>query len=76
MPLNGAIAEPRMKARKVRPASLLLPVSIAPAPGAAGSRAGRRGRPCDPTGKSQARWKTALNAFDVTFDGWLSAARQ
>ena len=34
----------------------------------------------DPTGKGQARWtmrwKTALNAFDVTFDGRLSAARQ
>ncbi len=34
----------------------------------------------DPTGKGQARWtmrwKTALNAFDITFDGWLSAARQ
>ncbi|MFD4831243.1 hypothetical protein ACFWPV_15520 [Streptomyces uncialis] len=22
------------------------------------------------------RWKTALNAFDITFDGRLSAARQ
>ncbi|MGW0615694.1 hypothetical protein [Streptomyces sp. NPDC002788] len=34
----------------------------------------------DPTGKGQARWtmrwKTALNAFDITFDGQLSAARQ
>lgn len=34
----------------------------------------------DPTGKAQAlwimRWKTALNAFDTTFDGRLSAARQ
>lgn len=34
----------------------------------------------DPTGKGQARWtmrwKTALNAFDTTFDGRLSAARQ
>jgi transposase-like protein len=34
----------------------------------------------DPTGKGQARWtmrwKTALNAFDITFDGRLSAARQ
>ncbi|MET8177158.1 IS256 family transposase [Streptomyces clavifer] len=34
----------------------------------------------DPTGKGQARWtmrwKTALNAFDSTFDGRLSAARQ
>ncbi|MDX3434317.1 IS256 family transposase [Streptomyces sp. ME01-18a] len=34
----------------------------------------------DPTGKGQARWtmrwKTALNAFDITFDGHLSAARQ
>ncbi|MFJ6252727.1 MULTISPECIES: transposase, partial [unclassified Streptomyces] len=36
--------------------------------------------PLDPTGKGQARWtmrwKTALNAFDITFDGRLSAARQ
>ncbi|WEB46137.1 hypothetical protein MOV08_39045 [Streptomyces yunnanensis] len=34
----------------------------------------------DPTGKGQARWtmrwKTARNAFDITFDGRLSAARQ
>ncbi|MFJ2555483.1 MULTISPECIES: IS256 family transposase [unclassified Streptomyces] len=34
----------------------------------------------DPTGKGQARWtmrwKTALNAFDITFDGRLSAACQ
>ncbi|QNT90576.1 Transposase, Mutator family [Streptomyces griseofuscus] len=34
----------------------------------------------DPTGKGQARWtmrwETALNAFDITFDGRLSAARQ
>ncbi|WP_260419894.1 IS256 family transposase [Streptomyces sp. AK010] len=34
----------------------------------------------DPTGKGQARWtmrwKTAPNAFDITFDGRLSAARQ
>ncbi|WP_437107676.1 transposase, partial [Streptomyces flaveolus] len=34
----------------------------------------------DPTGKGQARWtmrwKTALNAFDITFNGRLSAARQ
>ncbi|WP_329074357.1 IS256 family transposase [Streptomyces niveus] len=34
----------------------------------------------NPTGKGQARWtmrrKTALNAFDITFDGRLSAARQ
>lgn len=34
----------------------------------------------DPTGKGQARrtsrWKTALNAFDITFDGRLPAARQ
>ncbi|CAM5701178.1 Mutator family transposase OS=Streptomyces canus OX=58343 GN=AQJ46_45270 PE=3 SV=1 [Streptomyces canus] len=34
----------------------------------------------DPTGKGQARWtmrwKTALNAFDITFDGRLSGARQ
>jgi hypothetical protein len=34
----------------------------------------------DPTGKGQARWtmrwKTALNAFDITVDGRLSAARQ
>ncbi len=34
----------------------------------------------DLTGNGQARWtmrwKTALNAFDITFDGWLSAARQ
>ncbi|WP_254390847.1 IS256 family transposase [Streptomyces sp. AC550_RSS872] len=33
-----------------------------------------------PTGEGQARWtmrwKTALNAFDITFDGRLSAARQ
>ncbi|MEU0413615.1 hypothetical protein ABZ307_38295 [Streptomyces griseorubiginosus] len=33
----------------------------------------------DPTGKGQARWtmrwKTALNAFDITFDGRLSVAR-
>ncbi|WP_190016492.1 hypothetical protein [Streptomyces lucensis] len=32
------------------------------------------------TGKGQARWttrwKTALNAFDITFDGRLLAARQ
>lgn len=34
----------------------------------------------NPTGKGQARWtnrwKTALHAFDITFDGRLSAARQ
>ncbi|MFE5771314.1 IS256 family transposase [Streptomyces sp. NPDC056485] len=34
----------------------------------------------DPTGKGQARWtmrwKTALNAFDITFDGRLSTACQ
>jgi transposase-like protein len=34
----------------------------------------------DPTGKGRARWsnrwKAALNAFDVTFDGRLSAARR
>jgi hypothetical protein len=34
----------------------------------------------DPAGKGQARWtmrwKTALNAFDITFDGRLSATRQ
>ncbi|CAM5660938.1 hypothetical protein SCANM63S_03591 [Streptomyces canarius] len=34
----------------------------------------------EPTGKGQARWtmrwKTALNAFDISFDGRLSAARQ
>ncbi len=34
----------------------------------------------DPTGKGRARWtmrwKTALNAFDITFDGRLPAARQ
>lgn len=34
----------------------------------------------DPTGKGQARWtmrwRTALNAFDITFDGRLSVARQ
>jgi hypothetical protein len=33
----------------------------------------------DPTGKDQARWTmrwTALNAFDITLDGRLSAARQ
>ncbi|ATW46846.1 hypothetical protein CGZ69_01320 [Streptomyces peucetius subsp. caesius ATCC 27952] len=33
----------------------------------------------DPTGEGQTRWtmrwKTALNAFDVTFDGRPSAAR-
>uniref|UniRef100_UPI00374D8E8A hypothetical protein n=1 Tax=Streptomyces asiaticus TaxID=114695 RepID=UPI00374D8E8A len=33
-----------------------------------------------PTGKGRARrtmrWKTALNAFDITFDRRLSAARQ
>ncbi|WP_346186762.1 transposase, partial [Streptomyces osmaniensis] len=36
--------------------------------------------PLDPTGKGQARWttrwQTALNAFDITFDRRLSAARQ
>lgn len=34
----------------------------------------------DPTGKGRARWsnrwKAALNAFDITFDGRISAARQ
>lgn len=34
----------------------------------------------DPTGKGQARrimrWKTTLNASDITFDGHLSAARR
>jgi putative transposase len=34
----------------------------------------------DPTGKGRQRWtnrwKTALNAFDITFDGRLSAARK
>ena len=34
----------------------------------------------DPTGKGRKRWtmrwKAALNAFDITFDGRLSAARQ
>lgn len=34
----------------------------------------------DPTGKGRARWtqrwKQALNAFDITFDGRLSAARR
>ncbi|MGW7456188.1 hypothetical protein [Streptomyces sp. NPDC054797] len=34
----------------------------------------------DPTGKGQARWamrwKTEPNAFDITFDGQLSAARR
>ncbi len=34
----------------------------------------------DPTGKGQARWtmswKTALNAFHITFDGRLTATRQ
>ncbi|MFF4035968.1 IS256 family transposase [Streptomyces sviceus] len=34
----------------------------------------------DPTGRGQARWtmrwKTALNAFDITFEGRLSTARQ
>jgi putative transposase len=34
----------------------------------------------DPTGKDRARWtmrwKTALNAFDITFDDRLTAARQ
>lgn len=33
----------------------------------------------DPTGKGKARWtsgwKTALNAFGITFDGRLSTAR-
>jgi putative transposase len=34
----------------------------------------------DPTGKGRARWsnkwKVALNAFDITFDGRISAARR
>jgi hypothetical protein len=34
----------------------------------------------DPTGRGQtrwtSRWKTALNAFDITFDVRLTAARQ
>jgi hypothetical protein len=34
----------------------------------------------DPTGKGQkrwsARWKKALNAFDVTFDGRVTAGRK
>jgi hypothetical protein len=34
----------------------------------------------DPTGKGRARWsnrwKAALNAFDITFDGRISAARR
>ncbi len=30
----------------------------------------------DPTSKGQARWKTAPNAFDITFDGRPSAARR
>ncbi|MEE1808144.1 hypothetical protein [Streptomyces sp. BE133] len=31
----------------------------------------------DPTGKGRtSRWKPALNAFDITFEGRLSAARQ
>ncbi|WP_406486929.1 hypothetical protein [Streptomyces sp. NBC_01563] len=33
-------------------------------------------RSLDPTGRGQARWKAALNAFDITFDGRLSATRQ
>lgn len=41
---------------------------------------GERNRLVVPTGKGQARWtvrwKTALNAFDITFDGQHSAARQ
>ena len=28
----------------------------------------------DPTGRGRQRWKAALNAFDITFDGRLSAA--
>jgi putative transposase len=34
----------------------------------------------DPTGKGRARWsnrwKAALNAFDITFDGRISAGRR
>jgi putative transposase len=34
----------------------------------------------DPTGKGRKRWtnrwKAALNAFDITFDGCLSAGRK
>jgi hypothetical protein len=34
----------------------------------------------DPTGRGRQRWtnrwKTALNAFDITFDGRLSAGRK
>jgi transposase-like protein len=36
-------------------------------------------RSLDPTGKGRKRWtnrwKAALNAFDITFDGRLSAGR-
>jgi hypothetical protein len=30
----------------------------------------------DPTGRGRQRWKAALNAFDITFDGRLSAGRK
>ena len=34
----------------------------------------------DPTGAGQRRWtmrwKSALNAFDMAFDGWLSTGRR
>jgi hypothetical protein len=37
-------------------------------------------RSLDPTGKGAKkwsnRWKAALNAFDITFDGRISAARR
>lgn len=53
------------------------PQQRVPAHGAADR--GRRAGSC-PAGKGQARWtsrwKTALNTFDMTFDGRLSAARQ
>ncbi|HEY9368946.1 MAG TPA: hypothetical protein VIU94_10970, partial [Streptomyces sp.] len=41
---------------------------------------GKWDRPVGPCRMGQARWtmrwKTALNAFDISFDGRLSAARQ
>jgi putative transposase len=40
----------------------------------------RWGPSLDPTGRGRKRWtnrwKEALNAFDITFDGRLSAARK
>jgi putative transposase len=30
----------------------------------------------DPTGRGRKRWKAALNAFDITFGGRLSAGRK